>query len=120
MMQEPMIQLDSDFEPFASCKGCRSLLCEVIRTALRDCLNIPAHCGDTPKDLVKRRAYNWIFNPSHAPRSFNWFCVLVDVDPDCVREILNKPNSKAYKRLLDNLRATQGVYAREPRIKDAA
>lgn len=120
-MQEPMIQLDSDFEPSTCCKGARMLFCEVIKMAIRDCCGCGANGGDTPRALIQRRALNWVFNPSTAVRSFNWYCGLVDLDADCVRAILKSPSSKAYKRLLNNMRSTQGVYAREPRMKkDAA
>lgn len=116
MMQQPIIKMDSDFEPFAICKGYRALFCEVIKMAIKDCLGV-SNCGETPKELVRRRAFNWIYNPSTAARSFNWYCSLVDIDADCVRGILSKPDSRSYKRMLLNLKSTQRVYLREPRLK---
>lgn len=113
----------AEFEalPFTSCNPCRSLICEVIKLAIRDSLGLVTINGDTSKELIRRRAWNWIHNPSTATRSFNWYCGLVDLDPDCVRRILGRPSSKAHRRMVENLQSPQGVYLRPPKInKDAA
>lgn len=119
-MQEPVIQLDSDFEPSTCCKGARMLFCEVIKVALRDCIGATLAGSDTPKEVLKQRAMAWVFHPYKGVGSFSWYCMLTDVDADLVRDILKKPGSKAYQRLVSNLKSTLGVYARKPRVKDAA
>lgn len=114
---------DAEFEalPFTACNPCRSLICEVIKLAIRDSLGLVTINGDTSKELIRRRAWNWIHNPSTATRSFNWYCSLVDLDADCVRRILGRPASRAHRRMVENLTSTQGVYLHKPRMKkDAA
>lgn len=76
----------------------RSLLASVVQMAIID-LKV-----GTPEDMIS--AYEWI---SRRRSTFDWFCGLLDMQPDRVRERLTAVYRARYEQMLTKIRERSHV-----------
>lgn len=72
----------------------RELVCAVIETAILDARCEPSKFKALESRQkaaeAKRSAIKWLFSKNKRAQSFLWWCQLIDLDPNYIREQLKK------------------------------